>query len=165
MEEQLLKIGVLTRLHGHRGELQCRAENSLWEDADDPVWLFLRLDGLDVPFRVTDWRTKGAEDILFTLRGIDSEEKALRLMGAEVRMLQREARVPQNTELLTWESLAGWTIRSLNGEEGVIAEVDCSTANCVARLTDGRLVPLHEDLIAGLDAEAHLITCKIPLTI
>ena len=165
MNEELLKIGMLTRLHGHRCEVQCRMENSLWEDADDATWLFVRLDGLDVPFRVTDWRTKGAEDVLFTLKGIDSEEKALRLVGAEARMLQREANVPEGEELLTWESLAGWTVRAMDGEEARIDEVDTTTANCLARLADGRLIPLHEDLIAELDTDKKMITYRISLTI
>lgn len=165
MNEELLKIGVLTRLHGHRGEVQVRMENSLWEDADDATWLFVRLDGLDVPFRVTDWRTKGAEDVLFTLKGVDSEEKALRLVGAEIRMLQREANVPEGEEMLTWESLAGWRVKAPDGEEARIDEVDTSTANCLARLEDGRLIPLHEDLIAELDTEKKTITYRISLTI
>lgn len=165
MNEELLKIGVLTRLHGHRGEVQVRMENSLWEDADDATWLFVRLDGLDVPFRVTDWRTKGAEDVLFTLKGVDSEEKALRLVGAEIRMLQREANVPEVEEMLTWESLAGWRVKAPDGEEARIDEVDTSTANCLARLGDGRLIPLHEDLIAELDTEKKTITYRISLTI
>lgn len=165
MNDELLKIGLLTRLHGHRGELQCRAENSLWEDADDPTWLFLRLDGLDVPFRVLDWRTKGTDELLFTLKGVDSEEKALRLVGAQAFMLVREANIPAESEMLTWESLAGWTVRSLEGEEALIDEVDTSTANCLARLHDGRLIPLHEDLIAELNTDDRILTYRISLTI
>ena len=115
MNDELLKIGILTRLHGHRGELQCRAENSLWEDADDPTWLFLRLDGLDVPFRVLDWRTKGTDELLFTFKGVDSEEKALRLVGAEAFMLLREANVPTEGDLMTWQDLALAGPRRLDG--------------------------------------------------
>ena len=165
MNDELLKIGILTRLHGHRGELQCRAENSLWEDADDPTWLFLRLDGLDVPFRVLDWRTKGTDELLFTLKGVDSEEKALRLVGAEAFMLLREANVPAEGNLMTWQDLAGWTVRSPYGEEAQIADVDTTTANCLARLHDGRLIPLHEDLIAQINPDDKILTYRLALTL
>ena len=115
IDEKLIEIGRLTRLHGHRGEVQCRMSNSLWEDSETAEWLFLRLDGLDVPFRVLDWRTKGAEDMLFTLKGIDSEEKALRLVGAEARMLLREAAVQEGEGSLTWDDLKGWTVVASDG--------------------------------------------------
>ena len=163
IDEKLILIGRLTRLHGHRGELQCRLDNSLWEDAETAEWLFLRLDGLDVPFRVLDWRTKGAEDMLFTLKGVDTEEKAQRLVGAEARMLARETNVQESESSLTWDDLVGWTVISSEGEEAVIEAIDTTTANCLARLSGGRLVPLHEDLIRELDETQKRITLTIPL--
>ena len=161
IDEKLIEIGRLTRLHGHRGELQCRMENSLWEDSETAEWLFLRLDGLDVPFRVLDWRTKGAEDMLFTLKGIDSEEKALRLVGAEARMLLREAAVQNGETTLTWDDLKGWTVVSPNGERAEIEDVDTSTANCLGRLANGCIIALHEDLIADLDEENKILNYKL----
>ena len=73
---ETIAIGTITRTHGRQGELQCLMSNTCWEDAD-PEFLILRIDNILVPFRVTDWRGKGADSIIFQLAGIDNEEKAL----------------------------------------------------------------------------------------
>ena len=79
-------IGTLTRTHGKQGEVQCRMNNELWDEAD-AEFLILNLQNILVPFRVMDWRGKGAECLIFQLAGIDSEEKALPLIGADAYML------------------------------------------------------------------------------
>lgn len=151
----IIRIGSLARTHGTQGEVQCRTINTYWDDAEAD-FIVLMLDHIPVPFRVTDWRGKGA-DLLFTLQGVTTEQQALRLIGSDVYMLRRDVAEADNDEMLCWSDLIGYT---LNGCP--IADIDDSTANILAQLSDGRLVPLHEDLILSIDHNKRAITMTLP---
>ena len=97
-ENELVHIGRMQRTHGTCGELQCRMTNTCWED-HDATFIILKIDEIFVPFRVTDWRTKGSEDVLLTIQGISTEQQASRLIGAETYMLRSD--LPADTELPT----------------------------------------------------------------
>ena len=74
-EQELLHIGRIVRTHGTGGELQCRMTNTCWED-NDATFIILSVDGIYVPFRVTDWRTKGSDDVLLTIHDVSTEQHA-----------------------------------------------------------------------------------------
>ena len=127
--------------------------------------LILNLQNILVPFRVMDWRGKGAECLIFQLAGIDSEEKALPLIGADAYMLRKDVTLSEGQEeqLLTWQDLEGYQVLSQEGTDmGKIVAVDESTANILATTDQERLVPLHEDLIMQLDTDKQLIQIQIP---
>ncbi len=153
--KDILLIGSLVRTHGKRGEVQCRTVNSFWDDSDAD-FIILLLDRIPVPFRVTDWRCKG-DDLLLTLQGIDTEEQAQRLIGSDCYMLRRDIVSEDPSAVLCWQDIVGY---SLNGTP--IVEVDDSTANVLAILSDGRLIPLHEDLITAIDHQARTLTMTLP---
>lgn len=160
--EETITIGRITRTHGRQGEIQCRMNNSLWDEAD-ATFLILLLNNILVPFRVEDWRGKG-EDLIFRLNGIQTEQQALPLIGAEAYMLRKDINHPEDEDdLLTWQDLVGYQVFAMDGEEmGNITEVDESTANIVASTNSGKLLPLHEDLILSLQPDEHIIQLNIP---
>jgi len=155
LPNEIIQIGTLTRTHGKAGEVQCRTLNEYWDESE-AEFIVLILDQIPVPFRVVDWRGKGA-DLLFTLKGIDTEPKALRLIGSEVYMLRQDVAAEGDGGILSWTDLIGYT---LNG--CTITDIDNSTANVLAALSDGRLIPLHEDLIASIDHNQHTIVMNLP---
>ena len=164
-EKELYMIGTLTRTHGTSGEVQCHTTSSAWEDGDGE-FVVLMLDQIPTPFRVTDWRTKGAEDLLLQLDHVDSEAQAQRLIGAEVYMRRADMNADEDeTTDIRWSDLVGWTLTdSEQGQVGTITAVDETTANILLSVlsADGveRLLPLHEDFIAELDSDnRHLIVC------
>jgi len=153
--QDTILIGTLARTHGKAGEVQCRTTNEYWDEAE-AEFILLMLDHILVPFRVTNWRAKGA-DLLFTLKGITTEEQALRLIGAEVYMRREDVKETNDYAILSWQDIIGYT---LNGCP--IVNIDDSTANILAQLQDGRLIPLHEDLIISVDHSAHTLTMNLP---
>jgi len=153
--DDLILIGALVRTHGKAGEIQCRTINEYWYDSD-AEFILLMLDGIPVPFRVTDWRCKGS-DLLFTLKGISTEQQALRLIGSDVYMRRQEVKQQNEYNILSWKELNGY---SLNG--CTIIDIDDSTANVLATLEDGRLIPLHEDLITSIDHLNRTLTMNLP---
>ena len=160
-ENELVHIGRMQRTHGTCGELQCRMTNTCWED-HDATFIILKIDEIFVPFRVIDWRTKGSEDVLLTIQGISTEQQASRLIGAEAYMLRSD--LPADAELPTdLASLYGYTLcDETHGEIGTITAIDTSTMNTLVELDNGTLLPLHEDLITGIDQQAKQIRVNLP---
>lgn len=160
-QSELIRIGTMRRPHGKSGELQCQMDNTYWDEADAD-FLILLLDGIFVPFRVEDWRGKGTDSLIFRLKGVDSEVKALRLVNAETYMLRRDL-TEEAEEMMTWQDLTGYEVQ--NGERvvlGRVAAVDESTINTLLELEDGRLLPVHEDLIIEIDEPQKRIILDLP---
>ena len=127
-EKDLISIGVLKRNH----------------DDDLPPFIFVRRDGLFVPFR--------SEDIA-------------ELRGEEAFVLRTDI-AEEEDGLMTWQDLVGYTIEDDEaGSIGTIDEIDESTINTLATLQDGRMVPLHEDFIIEIDEEAHVLRVHFPFVL
>ena len=160
-QSELIRIGTMRRPHGKSGELQCQMDNAYWDDADAD-FLVLLLDGIFVPFRVEDWRGKGADSLIFRLKGVDSEVKALRLVNTEAYMLRRDL-AEEAEEMMTWQDLTGYEVLNANHiAQGRVATVDESTINTLLELEDGRLLPVHEDLIIEIDEPHKRIILDLP---
>lgn len=159
--EQVISIGRLTRTHGKRGELQCLMSNEYWDNAD-ATFLILKLDNILVPFRVQNWRGKGSDTLIFQLDNITDEQEAQRLIGTEAFMLLSD--MNQEDELMpTWQSLVGYRVMDTDqGELGTVDQVDETTINTLITLSDGRLIPIHEDFIIDINAEDKLLTICLP---
>lgn len=126
-DKDLLSIGVIKRTHYK----------------DLPAFVFIKRDGLFVPFR---------------------SENISELIGEEGFVLRSD--VQQEDEgTLTWQDLVGYTIVDEEQTVGVIADVDESTINTLATLEDGRMIPLHEDFILDIDEEAHILRVHLPFAL
>ena len=159
--EQVISIGRLTRTHGKRGELQCLMSNDYWDNAD-ATFIILKLDNILVPFRVLDWRGKGSDSLILQLDHINDEQAAQQLIGTKAFMLISD--INQEDEIMpTWQSLVGFKVIDTDqGELGIVDIVDETTINTLITLSDGRLIPIHEDFIIDINAEDKLLTICLP---
>ena len=131
-EKDLLSIGLIRRTRYK----------------DLPPFVFVKRDGLFVPFR---------------------SEQITDLVGEEGFVLRSDVQ-NEGDGTLTWQDLVGWTImdEGVNGEwlmVGKIAQIDESTINTLAVLEDERMIPLHEDFIIEIDEDAQVIYVNLPFTI
>lgn len=162
--DEVIQIGTLRRPHGKQGEVQCQMTNEYWDNADAD-FLVLLLDGILVPFRVTDWRGKGADTLIFRLDGIDDEQAASRLTNTEAYMLRRDINEDTETEM-TWQQLLGYRVLDTDqGDLGTVNDVDETTINTLITLSDGRLIPIHEDFIVDINESEHILTIRLPYTL
>jgi len=106
---------------------------------DLPEFVFVQRDGLFVPFRSSDIAS---------------------LMGEEIFVLKQEMEIDEDE--MAWVDFEGWTVVEGDTTIGKIVRVDDSTMNIFAELEDGRMLPLHEDFIAEIDEENHLLHVKLP---
>ena len=109
-----------------------------------------------------DWRDKGADTLIFTLSGIESEPEAARLVGAPAFM-RRADLTAEAEEQIAWSDLVGYrVIDRESGLLGTVAEVDEQTINTLLTLDDGRMMPIHEDFILSIDTRAHELHVNLP---
>jgi ribosomal 30S subunit maturation factor RimM len=131
-DDQFLSIGLIKRTHYK----------------DLPAFVFVKRDGLFVPFR---------------------SENIAELRGEEGFVLRTDVQQEEDG-LLTWQDLVGFTVldERETGEwtkVGIIAHIDESTINTLATLEDGRMIPLHEDFITDIDEDAKELHVNLPFTL
>ncbi len=107
---------------------------------DLPPFVFVKRDGLFVPFR---------------------SEQIADLVGEEGFVLRSDVQ-DEGDGTLTWQDLVGFEIEDDGRVVGKIAQVDESTINTLAILEDERMIPLHEDFIIEIDEDARILRVNLP---
>lgn len=125
-ENDLLSIGILRRTRYK----------------DLPPFVFVRRDGLFVPFR---------------------SENISELIGEEGFVLKGDMQIDEDE--MAWVDFEGWTLQEGDVNLGKIVRVDDSTMNIFAELEDGRMVPLHEDFLVEIDEEQRVLHVQLPFTL
>lgn len=110
--------------------------HGLKQALQDEETMVLRIDGILVPWRIDKW------DMALTER----------YAGCEVYRLADENEDEDDIDLIGYE-VVGY---------GRIVDIDGTTMNILAELEDGRVIPLHEDLIVDIDDEAKTLTMNLP---
>lgn len=167
MMEETFKIGTLGKPHGVKGEMAFHFDDDVF-DRVDADYLFLKIDGLLVPFFIDEYRFRSDETALMTFSGIDSEEKAAELTGCDVYFPRSLADSDGDAETVSKAEIVGYEIiNEADGQAiGTVEAVDDSTLNTLFEVTtrEGNkiLLPVNDDLIKDVDRESRTITMIIP---
>lgn len=158
-------IGRLGKPHGVKGEISFHFTDDIF-DRVDADYVFLEIDGLQVPFFFEEYRFRSETTALVKFDGIDDATRASDLVGCTV-FFPRELCDEEDGEL-SWSELVGFTI-SDSSDGSVIGEVtaiDLSTINTLFEVLtpDGKqiLIPANDDFIDILDRERRTIAMRIP---
>ena len=155
------KIGTLTRPHGIVGELSMNFTDDVWDRADAD-YVFLEVDGIQVPFFLEGWRFRSDSVALLKFQDIDSSESALEYVGADVYFPHDLTPEPSEDDEYTWRHFTGWkVVDDIAGEIGEIEHVEDSTANTIFFVGD-KLIPATEDFIERIDAKERTIYMNLP---
>ncbi|MEE0984165.1 MAG: ribosome maturation factor RimM [Bacteroidaceae bacterium] len=155
------KIGTLTRTHGIGGELSMNFTDDVWDRADAD-YVFLEVDGIQVPFFLEGWRFRSDSVALLKFQDIDSAESALEYVGADVYFPHDLTPEPSEDDEYTWRHFTGWkVVDDIAGEIGEIEHVEDSTANTIFFVGD-KLIPATEDFIERIDAKERTIYMNLP---
>lgn len=163
---QLTEAGVFGKPHGIKGEIAASIDIDGVEIAPDD-FVFARIDGLDVPFRVEAVRYKGA-GYLLTLKGIKDEKAAARLSGGPLYMeCDIEDSDDSESDQVYLEDLIGFTVSDRGVSIGVVEDYSEPTPHnplFVLRRPDGTelLVPASDDLIVDIDFDNNNIDMDLP---
>lgn len=185
-DNDVYKIGTLTRTHGVRGEVAFQFTDDVW-DRVEADYLFLRLDGLLVPFFLEEWRFRSDTVALLKFEDIDSADAAQRLVGADVCFPKELTPDDLDEEELTWQHFTGFEVVNIDDSQlmsdenkqhpsilnlqssillGTITEVLDQTANVLLVVTtpSGKelLIPAHEDFILEADHRQRRLFVSVP---
>lgn len=160
-DNEVYKIGRVGKPHGVKGEVQVQVDDDVF-DRVDAEYLFLRIDGILVPFFMDEYRFKSDEIALVKFCDIGSQEQARQLTGCEVFFPRELAEAEEHD--LTYAELVGYTVvNDATGQHvGVICFVDDATENILFELEDGMLLPAPEELIEEVDQESRQVVMTIP---
>lgn len=155
------KIGTLTRTHGIGGELSMNFTDDVWDRADAD-YVFLEVDGIQVPFFLEGWRFRSDSVALLKFQDIDSSEDANEYVGADVYFPHSLTPEPDEDDEYTWRHFTGWQVVDAQaGPIGIIDYVEDSTVNTIF-CVEGKLVPANEDFIERIDAKERIVYMTLP---
>ncbi len=155
----MLRIGKVLKSNGTEGGLVMSFLDIIPEDIDLQEPVFIEFDGLPVPFFFESFTPKGNNRAIVQLTGVRNLKDADELSGADVYADYFE----EDQE----EDFTGWTVRDQDGREvgSVSAFEDIPGNTCLwVQRADGQeiLLPLHQDLVLGVDENKHILTLTIP---
>ena len=159
-EDEVYKIGIITRTHGVKGEVSLSFTDDVW-DRVEADYLVLRVDGLLVPFFMEEYRFRSDTVALVKFQDCDTADDAKELCGLEVYFPY--ALTPEREEEdYTWRYFTGFRVMdSKAGELGEVERVDDSTANVLFEV-GGRLIPAAEDFIERIDHQGRTVYMRLP---
>lgn len=164
LEERGSLLGTLTRLSGYRGGFLLVSPKPFSEDFEMPGQVFLQIEGLPVPFFVEEWSVRSDSSLVVRFEEPDSDERAREFLGCTV--YANLAIEEESSGEPSLEDLLGYKVVDADaGFVGVVTDVLYYGENVLFQVDkDGKelLVPVHEDLIEGVDPEAKIIHAILP---
>ena len=159
------KIGRLGKTHGVKGELTFHFTDDVF-DRTDAEYVFVEIDGLQVPFFFEEYRFRSEQTALVKFEGVDDANRAATMVGCDV-FFPRE-RCDDNDGELSWAEIIGFTITDAESGHlvGEVKAVNLDTINTLFEVLtpDGRqlLIPANDDLVADIDHQQRNIAMDIP---
>lgn len=166
---RLEEIGTIRCTHGVAGELRLQWDAANVCNNKSIESVFLRIDGIPIPFFVESIRAKGVDCAIIKLDDISTPEQASRYVGC--RVLADGATLPDPSAMgepiQPMDELVGFSLISAQGVMvGEIVEVNNYSGNIVFTLNDsaGRelMVPAAPELIDRIDSKTRSITIQLP---
>jgi 16S rRNA processing protein RimM len=162
-KKQIL-IGRITKIHGNEGAVTVKLERTLSGNIPAMEWVFLEIEGIPVPFLISQQEDTGAGKINLMFDGYESIEKVSEFTGCRVFLSEGT-----DDELLPEDlaSISGFSVVTAEKELiGFIKEVIRNPGQWLLTIvTDDKreiLIPLHEDFIIEVDQERKSIIMDLP---
>jgi 16S rRNA processing protein RimM len=161
---ELKRIGRLGKPWGNKGELALHLDAADPDRIEQRGWVFLDIDGQEVPFPVVSITDKG-RDLLIKFDEVDDPQAAAVLVGRDV-LFERD-RLDESEEA-DWqvEDLIGMQVtdevHGALGEVVSIAGTEDNPVLVIAGTGTEILVPAAEGIVTAVDPEARTITVRTP---
>ena len=159
------KIGRLGKTHGVKGELTFHFTDDVF-DRTEADYVFVEIDGLQVPFFFEEYRFRSEQTALVKFEGVDDADRATQMVGCDV-FFPREL-CDSNDDEFSWAEITGFSIIDAGSGRlvGEVKAVNLTTINTLFEVLspDGRqlLIPANDDLVADIDRQQRTIAMNIP---
>lgn len=151
----MLRIAKILKAWGKDGDVLAGSPDFDLQGLNTSEPVFVEFDGLPVPFFIESSVQKGSGRCVWHLIGVDSLEDAEELCGKEVFLDAEEESADE-------EDFSGWTLLDRGRRVGVIDAMEWIPGNPCLRVGE-TLIPLHEDLVLGVDPDARTLDLAVPL--
>lgn len=166
-DDILTPIGHTVKPHGIGGEINAVVDE--WVDLDSLSCLVMKVDGINVPFFIEAWRSRGSEAVLIKFDHVSDEAEAEAYCGMELMALSAELPDDEGSDEADGfyaSDFIGWTILDNGRELGTVEDFDDSTENLLLSVetTDGKhiFVPLDDELVLEADPAERRLDMDLP---
>lgn len=159
LEKEIFKAGKINKTHGVNGELNCAIDADTIDRAE---YMVLDMDGIFVPFFISNIRVRSSNSVLLTLEDIETETDARNLVGKDICL---PIHLMSDEDMLSYEYFVGFTVVNADEKLGEISFVDDQTVNILFGISaeDGDiLLPAVEDFIMEVDNENKILYTNYP---
>lgn len=163
---EVFAIGYFTKTHGVKGEISLHLSTDIFQEDSYP-YLVVEVDGILVPFFILSFRYKGASSALLLFEGVDTAEKAKRLVGASVFVHGELYQPQEDISEGSWQIFRGFSVcDAYYGDLGKVIDVDDNTPNILflLELPSGEThpFPAAEPLIREVDMDKKILYTTYP---
>ncbi len=161
---QFVEIGTIQRTHGVNGEFQVVWNNDFYLKEKNLESVFIKFDGIPVPFFISSIRSKGDDKVLIKFEDVEDLNVANELVG--LNLLLPSDQIESEDELLM-SDLVGYTLISKNNQLiGKIIDYQEYQTNSVFTVIhqsgNELMIPAVTDLIIEVDPEGKTVVAEIP---
>ncbi len=167
-KENCFQIGYIARTHGVDGGVIIKTENQFPEDIENEGTVFLEIEGLLVPFFISEQGIsfRNETSIFTNFDDIAYDNEAAELIGSKV-FIERNTILKQNTtELKKTDLLVGYML--IDNKLGQIGKIDAIIRfpkNSVFQVFHGKkeiLIPNEPKLILSTNHETQTLLMSLP---
>ncbi len=166
---EITEAGVFNKPHGIKGEISATLDIDV--DLAEVRCIVIEVEGIFVPFFISQVRPKTADTDLLTIDGIDSDEKARTLTGRSFYLLDSDLpdddEDSDDSEGFYAADLIGYrVVDSVSGPLGTISDINDSTANIlfIVSRPDGSemFIPVAPEFIDAIDPDGPTLSVTLP---
>lgn len=160
------KIGTITKAHGLQGEVVFNFSDDIF-DTSDSDYLIIDVDGILVPFFITEYRFRSNASVLMKFDRIESSEQTQQIVGCDVYFEKSKAQAA-DTDEMSLNYFIGFTILDEQGGTiGEITDIDDKTDNWLFVVENDKgnevFVPAQESFIMDINHEKRTMTMDLPI--
>ena len=160
-DDEVYKIGQIGRTHGVKGEVTLSFTDDVWDRAE-AEYLFLRVDGLLVPFFLEEYRFRSDTTALLKFLDYDSANDVQFMLGCDVFFPHALTPEMDGEDEYTWRYFTGFSLFDEKaGLIGTIDHVDDTTQNVLFQVGQ-RLIPAAEAWIKDINHKERTIHMTLP---
>lgn len=164
LKTDVFPIGQITKPHGVNGEMSFSFSSDVFDREEVPFFVF-DIQGILVPFFLSEYRFKSNTTGLLKLDGIETDEQARAFAGLTIYLPKKYLESVEDEEI-ELDYFAGFSLVDVEkGLLGIISEVDQTTENVLFVIPtddDELLIPAGEEYIEDIDHDKKIIRVRLP---
>ena len=164
-KENLIFLGTLLKPHGIHGDMILKLNNLHPDNLPEIKSIFIEIEGLIIPFFISQYTDINESSILVGLDDIKSNEEAKKLIGCKIYITKDILDIPDNLHLKSPDLIGYVVIDRKHGNLGKITDFLNITDNPLFKVTGkGKelMIPAHSDIILKIDNKKKTVTTEVP---